>query len=468
MTGGELVAVVVGVAFVALLVAGVVRLWRKRAGEPLAGSSQPAELEEGAEEVAAGPQAAGAEGAEEEATGEPEALAEEDQGEPEPMAEEAKGTSEQGAAVPRKEQLPTQEPARPRPKIVPVPGEKEQPATTVEPLQVALPKEKPSLRVVPKETPQPLTTGLAKTRGGFIAKLGRLFAGTKKIDENLLEKIEEVLFTADIGVKTSEHLFQALRAQLSRSELKDPEAVWTFIREESVRLLDLPGSGAIDTSRARPFVILTIGVNGVGKTTTIGKLAALFGNEGKRVLLAAGDTFRAAAVEQLEVWGQRTGAPVVKGKQGGDPSSVVFDAIKRAEAEGYDVVIADTAGRLHTKVNLMQELQKVRRVCDKALPGSPHETILVLDATNGQNAISQAQTFKEAMDFTGIVLTKLDGTAKGGVILGICNELKIPVRYIGVGERVDDLRPFDAREFVAALYEGAEQGIEEATSGQHA
>ena len=270
----------------------------------------------------------------------------------------------------------------------------------------------------------------------------------------------EILFTADIGARTSAKLFEAVRTSLSRNELGDAEAVWRVIRRESETVLTAAQAGArpIDLARGRPFVVLAIGVNGVGKTTTIGKLAAQWTRAGKKVLLAAGDTFRAAATEQLEIWGQRTGAPVQKGKEGGDPSSVIFDAVKRAQAEGYDVVIADTAGRLHTKTNLMEELQKVRRVVGKAMPEAPHETLLVLDATNGQNAIAQATLFKQAMDITGIVLTKLDGTAKGGVILGICDELKVPVRYIGIGEKVDDLREFDAAEFVAALYANEEAG----------
>ncbi len=205
---------------------------------------------------------------------------------------------------------------------------------------------------------------------------------------------------------------------------------------------------------ARPFVILVIGVNGSGKTTTIGKLAAQLKGQGKSVLMAAGDTFRAAATEQLEVWGKRVDAPVVRGKEGADPSSVIFEGVKRGQAEGMDVVIADTAGRLHTKTELMQELQKVRRVVGKAAEGAPHETWLVIDATSGQNAIAQAQIFTQAMSITGIVLTKLDGTAKGGVILGIADQLGIPVRYIGVGERVEDLREFDPEEFVEALFEG--------------
>jgi fused signal recognition particle receptor len=209
----------------------------------------------------------------------------------------------------------------------------------------------------------------------------------------------------------------------------------------------------VDFTSHRPFVVLIVGVNGSGKTTSVGKLAAQQTAAGRKVYLAAGDTFRAAAVEQLEEWGRRAGAQVVKGKEGGDPSAVIFDAIKRAQQDGADVVIADTAGRLHVKEHLMEELQKVRRVIKKADPTAPHETWLVVDATNGQNAIAQATTFKEAIEVTGIILTKLDGTAKGGVILGICNELKLPVRYIGIGEKVNDLRPFDAAQFVDALYD---------------
>lgn len=295
-----------------------------------------------------------------------------------------------------------------------------------------------------------LREGLAKTRGGFVARLSQLFA-RKQIDVDVLDELEQVLFSADIGPKTADKLFQSIKRRLSKEELADPEAVWTEIREQSLTILavDTP---PLDFSRHKPFVLLTIGVNGVGKTTTIGKLAAKLRAEGKRVLLGAGDTFRAAAVEQLVIWGDRAGAPVVRGKEGGDPSSVIFDAIKRGVDENFDVVICDTAGRLHTKVDLMEELKKVGRVCNKALEGAPHETWLVLDATTGQNAIQQAQLFKEAMNITGFVLTKLDGTAKGGVILGICDELRVPVRYIGIGESVSDLREFDPHAFASALY----------------
>lgn len=299
-----------------------------------------------------------------------------------------------------------------------------------------------------------LAQGLAKTRAGFIARIGELLRG-KQIDSDLLNQLEEVLLSADIGVNTAQYLFEQVRSALSRQELKDPAAVWSVIKAESRRLLSVEAP-PLDWSRSKPFVALIIGVNGVGKTTTIGKLAGQQIEQGKKVVLAAGDTFRAAAVEQLEVWGQRAGAVVVKGKEGGDPSAVIFDAVRRAQTEGADVVIADTAGRLHVKAQLMEELQKIRRVIKKADPTAPHETFLVLDATNGQNAIAQAKTFKEAMEITGIILTKLDGTAKGGVILGIAHELGVPVRYIGIGEKIHDLRAFDAADFVDVLYEQAE------------
>jgi fused signal recognition particle receptor len=297
-------------------------------------------------------------------------------------------------------------------------------------------------------------TGLAKTRGGFVARLGKLF-GKKKIDADVLGELEEVLFSADIGPRAADRIFQSVKQNLSKDDLSDPQKIWSQIRRTSATILDVDAP-PVDFTRAKPFVLLILGVNGVGKTTTIGKLAAKLVREDKKVLLAAGDTFRAAATEQLEVWGDRAKAPVVKGKPGGDPSSVIFDAVKRGQDEGYDVVICDTAGRLHTKVELMDELKKVRRVLDKAMPGCPHETWLVLDATTGQNAIQQAATFKEAMEITGLVLTKLDGTSKGGVILGICDELKVPVRFVGIGEKVDDLRPFDPAAFVEALYDDAE------------
>ena len=316
------------------------------------------------------------------------------------------------------------------------------------------PVEKPAAK--PKRDTAALASGLARTRAGWVSRLGGLFTGKKEIDPGLVDEIEKVLLTADIGVRTSQKLLEEIRGSLGKAELKDPSAIWGFLRKRSAEILNIDAP-ALDLDAARPFVLLVIGVNGSGKTTTIGKLAAKLKEQGKSVLLAAGDTFRAAATEQLEIWGQRVGAPVVRGKEGADPSSVLFEAVKRAKAENVDVVIADTAGRLHTKTNLMEELQKVRRVIGKAQEGAPHETWLVIDSTSGQNAIAQAQMFTQAMAVTGIVLTKLDGTAKGGVILGIADQLKLPVRYIGVGERVDDLRDFDPEEFVEALLEEGPQ-----------
>jgi fused signal recognition particle receptor len=292
--------------------------------------------------------------------------------------------------------------------------------------------------------------GLAKTRGGFVAKLGKLF-GKKKIDEATVDELEEVLFTADIGPRAADRIFQSVKKGMSKNDLEDADKIWAQIRKTSKEIV------AVDAKplemQQKPFVLLVLGVNGVGKTTTIGKLASKWTQEGKKVLLAAGDTFRAAATEQLEEWGKRAGVEVIKGSK--DPSAVIFDAIKKGVDAQYDIVICDTAGRLHSNVGLMDELKKVRRVCEKAMPGSPHETWMVLDATTGQNAISQAKTFKSDMEITGIVLTKLDGSAKGGVVLGICDELKVPVRFVGIGEKIGDLRPFDPVAFVDALYADA-------------
>jgi fused signal recognition particle receptor len=298
-----------------------------------------------------------------------------------------------------------------------------------------------------------LAPGLAKTRAGWVSRLGQVFSGRKQIDPGLVDEMEKVLLTADIGVRTSGKLLEDVRRSLGKKELGDTDAIWAFLRRRCREILALDAP-PVRWDRAKPFVLLIIGVNGSGKTTTIGKLAAQLRAAGKNVLLGAGDTFRAAATEQLEVWGGRVGVEVVRGKEGADPSSVIFDAIRKGKAQGADVVIGDTAGRLHTKADLMQELEKVRRVVGKAEEGAPHETWLVIDATSGQNAIAQAQIFTQAMAVTGIVLTKLDGTAKGGVILGIVDQLGIPVRYIGVGERVEDLREFDADEFVEALFDG--------------
>jgi len=322
------------------------------------------------------------------------------------------------------------------------------------PVPVQLKEERPTEPPPPQKRrkSEALAPGLARTRSGWISKLGELFAGKREIDADLLDQIEKVLLTADIGVRTASKLLEEMRSSLSRRELSDPESAWAFLQRRTQELLSL-GAKPIDWSAARPMVLLIIGVNGSGKTTTIGKLASRLIADGKKVLVGAGDTFRAAAAEQLEIWANRVGATLVRGKEGADPSSVLFDSVKRGVNEAFDVIICDTAGRLHTKTDLMEELQKVRRVIAKAAPGAPHETWLVIDSTSGQNAIAQAQIFTQAMAVSGIVLTKLDGTAKGGVILGIADQLQIPVRFIGIGERVEDLREFDAEEFVEALYE---------------
>jgi len=290
--------------------------------------------------------------------------------------------------------------------------------------------------------------GLTKTKG-FFAKIASIFSSKPELSEDLMEQLEELLLTSDIGPKTAEQLFQKLKDGMDKKSIKDSKAVMQFLKDESKRILDIPFK---DNSTNMPYVILFIGVNGSGKTTTIGKLASQYKNKGKKVMLAAGDTFRAAAVEQLEIWAKRSESIFYSGKEGQDPSSVIFDAIKKGIEEKVDIIICDTSGRLHTDKKLMEELKKIKRVTEKALPNAPHDIFLVLDSTNGQNAIHQAKYFNEAMETTGIVLTKLDGTAKGGVILGICDTYKIPVRYVGIGEGINDLREMDTNEFVEALY----------------
>ncbi len=318
----------------------------------------------------------------------------------------------------------------------------------------AVPPPPPSRPLAPSVPPKKdvlgIRKGLAATRGGFIARLKDIFAGKKDIDPAILEQIEEVMLTSDVGVKTTQAIVARLREALDRNELKDGDAVWAALRREATRVLTVEG-GRIRV-KSKPTVVLMVGVNGVGKTTTIGKLATRFKNEGKKVMLAAGDTFRAAAVQQLEVWGKRVDADVAKGKDGADPGAVAFEATTKAKEAGVDLLLVDTAGRLHTKAPLMDEIKKVRKSIGKALEGAPHETLLVLDATTGQNALTQAAMFKDALELTGIILTKLDGTAKGGVVLGICDELKVPVRYIGLGERAEDLREFQPEDFVEALF----------------
>ncbi len=314
-------------------------------------------------------------------------------------------------------------------------------------------EEEEARQKVAAQAGQTLAQGLDKTRTqGFMAKLNAFFSDPKQVDEAVLGQLEEVLFTADIGVRTASALVEVAREKVRKNELSNADKIKAVIRKEVERIVDLPKPRSMEGG-GPPHVVMVVGVNGAGKTTTIGKLAAKMGEKGHKVVLAAGDTFRAAAAEQLDVWAERAKAELVKGADGADPGAVVFEAVKRAQAQGAQLVIADTAGRLHTKGPLMEELKKVKRVLDKALPGAPHEVLLVLDSTNGQNAIAQAKQFHEAVGVTAIALTKLDGTAKGGVVIGICDELKLPVAWVGIGEKVADLRPFEPREFVAALFD---------------
>ncbi|MDD2366456.1 MAG: signal recognition particle-docking protein FtsY [Desulfuromonadaceae bacterium] len=297
-----------------------------------------------------------------------------------------------------------------------------------------------------------LKSGLKKTKDGLVGRIDALVLGKKTIDADTLEELEEILITSDIGVKTTIELIRTLEQRLGRNELKDGEALRGALKEEILARLTTH-HGNFEIGCHKPFVLLVIGVNGVGKTTTIGKLASRFSASGSKVLLAAADTFRAAAAEQLIEWGRRSGVDVIRHKEGADPSAVVFDACKAAVARNVDILIVDTAGRLHTKVNLMEEMKKIRRVIDREIPGAPHETLLVLDAATGQNAISQVRLFKETAAVTGLALTKLDGTAKGGIVVAVSHEFALPVRYIGVGESIEDLRDFDPQEFTDALFQ---------------
>ena len=298
---------------------------------------------------------------------------------------------------------------------------------------------------------QRLKNGLTKSREGWAEKLDGLFQTERAWDAQSLADLEEILWSADVGVKATQRLADSANLYIAGKSVRDLSA---FLEREIVHILKeirrAPAAAPLSTT---PWVMLFLGVNGVGKTTTIGKMAAKFRGDGKKVLLVAGDTFRAAAVEQLEIWGGRVGAEIIKHQAGSDPSAVVFDGLQAAKKRGVDVVMIDTAGRLHNKAHLVEELKKIRRVIAREMPGAPHETLLVLDAITGQNGLQQARVFQEAMDLTGIVLTKLDGTAKGGVVVAIQEELRIPVQYIGVGEDVEDLQPFEPESFVKALFE---------------
>lgn len=296
-----------------------------------------------------------------------------------------------------------------------------------------------------------LKQGLSKTKNSFDEKINQVFSGFRKVDEELLDELEEALIMSDVGMETSVKMINNLRARVKKENIKEEPEVKSALKQEMQNILDQEDASLhLNTN---PSVILIVGVNGVGKTTSIGKIANRLKKQGKKVVIAAADTFRAAAVEQLEVWAKRAECEVVKGKEGIDPASVVFDAIKRTKEENADVLICDTAGRLHNKKYLMDELLKIKRVIDKELPEVSKEVLLVLDATTGQNAIQQVKAFKEAVDINGLILTKLDGTAKGGVVLGIVEENHIPIKFIGVGEQMDDMEEFNSKDFVEALVE---------------
>ncbi len=384
-------------------------------------------------------------------------------------------SAEQPATEPQADSEPVEQTGAPVESPVATPQE-EQPARVVEAdmqpaedIEPVLLHPEPEAEPEPEPVPAPVvaTAPEAPTKLGFFARLRQglsktsasigegmasLFLGKKAIDDDLLDELETRLLTADVGVEATTAIMQNLTRRVSRKELADSGALYTALQEELVGLLKpVEQPLAIDAGK-RPYVILVVGVNGVGKTTTIGKLAKKLQLDGKKVMLAAGDTFRAAAVEQLQVWGERNGIPVIAQHTGADSASVIFDAVQAAKARGIDVLIADTAGRLHTKDNLMEELKKVRRVMGKLDESAPHEVLLVLDAGTGQNAINQTRQFNQAVELTGLALTKLDGTAKGGVIFALAKQFGTPIRYIGVGEGIDDLRTFEADAFVKALF----------------
>lgn len=296
-----------------------------------------------------------------------------------------------------------------------------------------------------------LKSGLSKTRKGFTEKIEQLISGYAQIDDEFLDDLEAVLLAADVGINTTTRLIDSIRKAIKAKEIDSPEQLKPFLASKIGAIL---ADGAISPAESADglTVIMVVGVNGVGKTTTIGKLSHYYHQQGRKVLLAAGDTFRAAAIDQLEIWGNRTAVDIIKHSEGSDPAAVAFDAAQAAKARKADVLIIDTAGRLHTKSNLMEELKKIHRVVAREIPGAPHEVLLVLDGTTGQNAISQAKLFKQAVEVTGVALTKLDGTAKGGVVVAIKSELNLPVKWIGIGEGIDDLRPFNAQDFAAALF----------------
>ena len=309
-----------------------------------------------------------------------------------------------------------------------------------------------------KEKKEVLDAGLEKTKESIFSKITRAIAGKSKVDDELLDQLEEILITSDVGTDTTIEIINRIEKRVARDKYVSTSELHNILKEEIAALLTQSGNddseGFNIDSAAKPYVIMVVGVNGVGKTTTIGKLAYQFKKAGLKVMLGAADTFRAAAVEQLVIWGERVGVPVVKQQMGSDPASVAYDTVNSAKANGADVVIIDTAGRLHNKIGLMNELTKIKKVMQKVVPGAPNEVLLVLDGSTGQNAYEQAKQFIKATEVTSLAITKLDGTAKGGVVIGISHQLKVPVKYIGLGEKMTDLQPFNCREFVESLFEG--------------
>ncbi len=297
-----------------------------------------------------------------------------------------------------------------------------------------------------------LKSGLTKTKANFVDKIATAVGIYKKIDDQLFSSLEKTLLEADVGVTATEKILKGLKERIKKEKIETSDKIMGLLKEEISKLVDSSRVNPTEIANSKPWVIMIVGVNGNGKTTSIGKLAKMYAKQGKKVLVAACDTFRAAAIEQLEIWAKRAQAEIVKNQPQADPASVAFDAIKSAVSQNMDVVIVDTAGRLQTKVKLMEELKKIKKVMGKALPGAPHEILLVIDSTTGQNALSQVKLFSEAVDITGIILTKLDGTAKGGIIIPIVSEMKIPIKYVGIGEKIDDLEIFEPREFVEALF----------------
>jgi fused signal recognition particle receptor len=352
---------------------------------------------------------------------------------------------EEAPAEPAAEAVAEEEAEAVAPAVPPVP-----PAPPVEAPPLPTPVE-PVPSAPPVSLFERMRAGLAKTQSALVGRIDALLGGRQRVDADLLEELEEILVTADFGMKTTQDLVRSLEKRCAGGNAVAADL--RHLLKEEIRLRLRLEAAPLDFSVSAPFVIMVVGVNGVGKTTTIGKLAQQFASQGKKVVLGAGDTFRAAAAEQLAIWGERAGVDVIRHAEGADPAAVAFDAAKAAVARGADVLLLDTAGRLHTKVNLMEELKKVRRVLAREIPGAPHETLLVLDATTGQNALVQARLFRETVEVSGIALTKLDGTAKGGVVVAIGAELGLPVRFVGIGEGADDLRPFDPDLFVEALFE---------------